>query len=95
MFAREHKFSEYAYFSSCSDAWLDKAGRQVETKTGMVRLGSQFRQKVETIGRHSSSQRGRSGFSHETFLAMARLRRIGCNAPEGLAEAFYVRKILF
>jgi LmbE family N-acetylglucosaminyl deacetylase len=56
---------------------------------------AQIRRKVETIGRHFPSQRGRSWFSDETFLAMARLRGIGCNAPEGLAEAFHVRKIVF
>jgi LmbE family N-acetylglucosaminyl deacetylase len=55
---------------------------------------AQFRRKVEAIGHHFSSQRGRSWFSDETFLAMARLRGIGCNSPEGLAEAFYVRKIV-
>ena len=53
-----------------------------------------FRRKVETIGHHFSSQRGRSWFSDKTFLAMARLRGIGCNSPEGLAEAFYARKIV-
>jgi hypothetical protein len=37
--ARERKFAEYAYFSTCSDTCFDEAGRQVETKTGMVRLG--------------------------------------------------------
>jgi hypothetical protein len=26
---------------------------------------------------------------------MARLRGVGCNAPEGVAEAFYARKIVF
>jgi LmbE family N-acetylglucosaminyl deacetylase len=56
---------------------------------------AQFRRKAETIGHHFSSQRGRSWFSDETFLAMARLRGIGCNSPQGLAEAFYVRKIVF
>jgi LmbE family N-acetylglucosaminyl deacetylase len=56
---------------------------------------SQFRRKVETIGRLFSSQHGRSWFSDETFLAIARLRGIGCNAPEGLAEAFYAKKIVF
>ena len=55
---------------------------------------AQLRRKIETIGRHFSSQRGRSWFSDDTFLAMARLRGIGCNAPEGLAEAFYVRKVV-
>ena len=56
---------------------------------------AQFRQKVENIGRHFPSQHGRSWFSEETFCATARLRGIGCNAREGLAEAFYVGKIVF
>lgn len=51
--------------------------------------------KVELICRHFSSQHGRAWFSEQTFLAMARLRGIGCNAPDGMAEAFYARKILF
>jgi LmbE family N-acetylglucosaminyl deacetylase len=54
----------------------------------------QLRRKIETIARHFPSQRERSWFSEETFLAIARLRGIGCNAPEGLAEAFYVRKVV-
>jgi len=57
--------------------------------------GAQIRRKLDIIGRHFSSQRGRSWFSDETFLAMARLRGIGCSAPDGLAEAFYARKIVF
>jgi LmbE family N-acetylglucosaminyl deacetylase len=55
----------------------------------------QLCRKIETISRHFPSQRGRSWFSDQTFLAIARLRGIGCNAPEGLAEAFYARKIVF
>jgi len=56
---------------------------------------AQMHRKLDTIGRQFPSQRGRTWFSGETFLAMARLRGIGCNAPEGLAEAFYVRKVVF
>jgi len=56
---------------------------------------AQLRRKTEAIGMHFPSQRGRTWFSEETFLAMARLRGIGCNAPEGLAEAFYSRRIVF
>lgn len=56
---------------------------------------TQIQQKVDLIGRHFSSQHGRTWFSEDTFRAMARLRGIGCNAPEKLAEAFYVRKIIF
>lgn len=55
---------------------------------------AQLRQKIEAIDLHFTSQRGRSWFSDETFLAVARLRGIGCNAPEGVAEAFYARKIV-
>jgi LmbE family N-acetylglucosaminyl deacetylase len=56
---------------------------------------AQLRRKIETIGRQFPSQHGRSWFSEETFLAIAKLRGICCNAPEGLAEAFYVRKVVF
>jgi len=38
------------------------------------------------------SQHARSWFTPETFRALARLRGIECNAPEGYAEAFYGRK---
>ncbi|MFO1056669.1 MAG: PIG-L deacetylase family protein [Dongiaceae bacterium] len=50
--------------------------------------------KLAEIGRHFASQRGRSWFTDETFLALARLRGIECNAPEGLAEAFHCRKLV-
>lgn len=40
------------------------------------------------------SQRGRSWFTAETFAALARLRGIECNAPEGYAEAFHARKLV-
>jgi LmbE family N-acetylglucosaminyl deacetylase len=51
--------------------------------------------KVEFIGKHFPSQRRRRWFTDETFLALARLRGIGCNAPDGLAEAFHADKIVF
>src|ERR1700758_315159 len=37
--APEHIFSEYAYFSAYSDAWLDHARRYVEAMTERVCLG--------------------------------------------------------
>jgi LmbE family N-acetylglucosaminyl deacetylase len=52
----------------------------------------QGRRKVAAILEHFPSQRSRRWFSADTFLAMMRLRGIGCHAPEGLAEAFYCRK---
>lgn len=40
------------------------------------------------------SQRTRaSWFTRATFEAMARLRGVECNAPDGFAEAFYCRKL--
>ena len=39
------------------------------------------------------SQRSRQWFTRDTFEAIARLRGIECNAPEGYAEAFYSRKL--
>ena len=40
------------------------------------------------------SQASRGWFTPDTFRALARLRGIECNAPEGFAEAFHGRKIL-
>jgi LmbE family N-acetylglucosaminyl deacetylase len=39
------------------------------------------------------SQAPRAWFTRDTFEALARLRGIECNAPEGVAEAFYGRKL--
>ena len=39
------------------------------------------------------SQRARSWFTRDTFMALARLRGIESNAPDGFAEAFYARKL--
>lgn len=40
-----------------------------------------------------ASQRDKRWFTASTFEAMARLRGIECNAPEGFAEAFYLHKL--
>jgi LmbE family N-acetylglucosaminyl deacetylase len=55
---------------------------------------SQMNRKIEAIRRHFPSQHGRDWFTDETFQAMARLRGIGCRAPEGFAEAFHASKIV-
>ena len=49
--------------------------------------------KTQVILECFESQRSRSWFTRSTFEAIARLRGIECNAPEGFAEAFYVRKM--
>lgn len=48
--------------------------------------------KIAAITDCYRSQRGRDWFTPETFLAVMRLRGIGCHAQSGLAEAFYCRK---
>jgi LmbE family N-acetylglucosaminyl deacetylase len=84
---RDHLVLEYE---------IPKYDGDVGNPTFFVPLSAaQLRRKVETIGRYFASQYGRSWFSDDTFFATARLRGIGCNAPEGVAEAFYVRKIVF
>jgi LmbE family N-acetylglucosaminyl deacetylase len=54
---------------------------------------AQLDRKAEVILQCFESQRDKSWFTQSTFEAIARLRGIECNAPEGFAEAFYVRKM--
>jgi LmbE family N-acetylglucosaminyl deacetylase len=56
---------------------------------------AQLQRKIDAIRQNFPSQHGRSWFSDDTFEGLARLRGIGCNAPEGVAEAFYAKKIVF
>jgi LmbE family N-acetylglucosaminyl deacetylase len=53
---------------------------------------AQCRRKVAALIEHFPSQRSRSWFTTDTFMALLRLRGIGCNAASGYAEAFYCRK---
>lgn len=48
--------------------------------------------KIAHLMEHFGSQRSKAWFSPETFEALLRLRGIECRAPQGLAEAFHVRK---
>ena len=49
--------------------------------------------KVELLLRHFGTQRSKDWFAAETFTGLARLRGVECRAPDGLAEAFHVRKL--
>jgi LmbE family N-acetylglucosaminyl deacetylase len=42
-----------------------------------------------------ASQRKRQWFTADTFRGLARVRGIECNAPDGHAEAFYARKLVW
>jgi LmbE family N-acetylglucosaminyl deacetylase len=48
--------------------------------------------KVDLLMTHFATQRNRSWFRPDTFRALMTLRGIECNAPQGYAEAFHVRK---
>ena len=50
--------------------------------------------KIALILRYFPSQGGRRWFRAENFEAVLRLRGLECNAPEGLAEAFHVGKMV-
>ena len=50
--------------------------------------------KVELLMRHFGTQRSKDWFVPETFTALARLRGNECRAPDGMAEAFHVRKLV-
>jgi hypothetical protein len=49
---------------------------------------------VQALMEHFGTQRSRRWFTPDTFFALLRLRGIECNAPEGFAEAFHVRKLV-
>ncbi len=49
-------------------------------------------EKVAMLLESFPSQRGRQWFTRDSFEAIGRIRGIECNAQEGFAEAFYVRK---
>ena len=53
---------------------------------------AELQRKCDVLTECFPSQAKRTWFSRDTFEAIARLRGIECNAPEGFAEAFYGRK---
>lgn len=55
---------------------------------------SQAQRKASHLVKHFGSQRSKSWFDPETFLALARLRGLECRSPSGYAEAFHARKLV-
>lgn len=51
------------------------------------------RRKTQALLSVFGSQRSKDWFSRETFLGLMRLRGVECRATDGLAEAFYARKV--
>jgi LmbE family N-acetylglucosaminyl deacetylase len=56
---------------------------------------STLERKVALLLKHFPSQAKRPWFTADLFRAVARIRGMECTAPDGFAEAFYVRKARF
>ena len=54
---------------------------------------AEMKRKCDILLECFPSQLQRQWFTRDTFEAIARLRGIECNAPDGFAEAFYSRKL--
>jgi LmbE family N-acetylglucosaminyl deacetylase len=52
------------------------------------------RRKVVHLERHFATQRGRSWFKDENFLALMRVRGVESRSSSGFAEAFHARKVV-
>jgi LmbE family N-acetylglucosaminyl deacetylase len=50
--------------------------------------------KIELLLTHFASQANRTWFRRDTFDGIMSVRGVECNAPEGKAEAFHVRKLV-
>jgi LmbE family N-acetylglucosaminyl deacetylase len=55
---------------------------------------AQAQRKVELLMKHFASQAARGWFRPDTFHGLMSIRGVECNAPDGRAEAFHVRKIV-
>jgi LmbE family N-acetylglucosaminyl deacetylase len=56
---------------------------------------SNCQKKIDYLVNCFESQKQKQWFEEDTFLSLARLRGLECNAPEKYAEAFYCRKLIF
>ena len=50
--------------------------------------------KIQLLLQHFATQRARRWFRADTFHGLMRLRGVECNALDGFAEAFHVRKLV-
>lgn len=50
--------------------------------------------KISLLHEHFASQRHRAWFRPQTFRGLAAVRGVECNAADGYAEAFHVRKMI-
>ncbi|CCE05612.1 conserved hypothetical protein [Bradyrhizobium sp. STM 3843] len=56
--------------------------------------GALIERKAKLLCEHFGTQGSKDWFDAQTFLGLARLRGAECRAPDGFAEAFYMRKLV-
>ena len=54
---------------------------------------SVVQEKLELLGRHFETQRGKDWYDIEVFRGLMRIRGMECRSPSGYAEAFVARKL--
>jgi len=84
---RDHAILEYEIPKW--DADLTPPNLYVELRREIVE------RKAELLVRTFGSQAGRDWFDLELFVGLARLRGAECRAPEGFAEGFHARKLVW
>ena len=83
---REHLILEYEIPKYDGDLGSPNVFVQLDPDTA--------RRKVELLLAGFPSQRSRSWFTEDLFMALMRLRGMEAAAPSGLAEGFYARKLV-
>lgn len=83
---RNHVIAEYEIPKYEADLGHPNLYVPLSTKTS--------ERKIELLLDHFASQRNRSWFRAETFRGLMAIRGVECNAPDGMAEAFHVRKLV-
>jgi LmbE family N-acetylglucosaminyl deacetylase len=82
---RDHLVLEYE---------IPKYDADLQPTTVFVPLSEELvDRKVQTLMKVFESQRSRAWFDERTFEGLMRIRGVECNAPDGYAEGFRVRKL--
>ena len=72
---------------------IPKYDGDLGSPNGFIPISRELRtRKIEHLLAAFPSQREKQWFTEETFLGLLRIRGMECAAPDGYAEAFYLRK---
>ena len=83
---RDHMILEYE---------IPKFEGDLAQPNGYVPISARLaRRKAAHLERHFATQRNKSWFMAENFLALMRVRGVECRSASGFAEAFHARKLV-